>query len=79
MTRVTDSAGVTCEYTPIEQLKPGDVVIIGWRSTVKRVEVDEPGRRARVTWERGGPPAGSTEFTDQWNPLGSPMPKEVTA
>ena len=66
----TDSAGVTCRYTPIEELKRGDVVVIGWRTTVDHVEVE--GKRARVYWE------GATEYPDKWNPLGTLMPVEVT-
>lgn len=70
---VTDSAGTTCRYTPVEDLKPGDVVIIGWRTTVKRVEVE--GDHARVVWE--WPPSPTGESVDQWNPFGSLMPVEV--
>lgn len=65
---VTDSAGVTVRYTPIEDLRPGDVVILGWRTTVGEVECD--GDRCRVRWEDGG--------WDQWNPVGSPMPRELS-
>jgi hypothetical protein len=66
--RVTDSAGVTCDYKPVEDIKPGDVVIVGWRSTVERVEID--GDRARIYWE-------GFEHPDQWNPLGTRLPVEV--
>jgi predicted RecA/RadA family phage recombinase len=70
--RFTDSAGVTCDYTPIEEVKPGDVVIIGWRTTVARVEVEANRNRARVVWE------GRESYPDQWNPLGTLLPVEVT-
>lgn len=66
--RVTDSAGVTCEYRPVEDLHPGDTVIIGWRSIVERVEID--GDRARIYWK-------GWEHPDQWNPLGTRVPVEV--
>jgi hypothetical protein len=75
--RFTDSAGITCEYTPIEDLEAGDVVIIGWRTTVKRVEVDESRNRARVIWEWSPSPTG--ESVDQWNTLGTKLPREVTS
>lgn len=75
MTTFTDSAGVTCKYTPIEDLKPGDVVIIGWRTTVNRVEVEED--RARVVWD--WEPSHTGESVDRWNPLGTLMPVEVLA
>lgn len=65
---VMDSAGVTCRYTPIEDLKRGDVVVVGWRTTVERVEVE--GDQARVWWTRGLVP-------DQWNPVGTELPVEV--
>lgn len=71
--RFTDSAGVTCEYTPIEELKPDDVVIIGWRTTVVHVEIDEVHDQARVVWSWGG-----RESVDQWCPLGTELPVEVT-
>lgn len=67
--RETDSSGVTCEYTPIQDLLPGQVVIIGWRTTVARVEIEND--RARVWWK-------GLEQPDQWNPLGTLMPVEVT-
>lgn len=38
--RATDSAGMTCDYRRVEDLRPGDVVVIGWKSTVERVEVE---------------------------------------
>jgi hypothetical protein len=69
----TDSAGVTCAYTPIEDLKPGDVVIIGWRTTVKRIEED--GDKVRVVWEHGN----DEERADQWNPRGTELPVEKTS
>ena len=56
---VTDSAGVTCQYTAVEDLKPGDAVILGWRSVVKRIDIDEGAGRVRIMWE-GWP------HWDQW-------------
>lgn len=66
--RFTDSAGLTVEYTPIEELEPGMTVVLGWRTVVERVEVEAT--RARVWWRGGNHP-------DQWNSLGSQMPVEV--
>ena len=66
---VTDSAGTTCRYTPIEELQPGDVVIIGWRTTVERVEREAD--RCRVVYEG--------DWIDQWEPVGTMMPVEVTS
>lgn len=39
-TVITDSAGITCRYTRIADIEPGDVVIEGWRSTVVSRETD---------------------------------------
>lgn len=64
---VTDSAGITCRYTPIEKLRPGDVVIIGWRTTVKRLECQAG--RCRIVYEG--------DWIDQWNPIGTMIPVEV--
>lgn len=66
--RTVDSAGVTVEHVPIDELKPGDVVIIGWRTTVARVEIEED--RCRIWWE-------GSEQPDQWNPCGVRLPREV--
>lgn len=66
----TDSAGVTCKYTPIEDLKPGDVVIVGWRTTVKRIESREG--EARIVWHSRK--TATEELFDQWNPLGTELP-----
>jgi hypothetical protein len=64
----TDSAGVTVRYTPIEELQAGDVVVIGWRTTVDHVDVHFA--QACVWWEGQTAP-------DQWNPLGTLMPVVV--
>lgn len=69
----TDSAGVTCRGVAIEDLQPGDVFIVGWRSTVTRVERD--GDQFRVVCPAGpkGEPAPGP-----WLPPGTVYPVEVT-
>lgn len=64
----TDSAGMAVEYRRVDELQPGDVVCIGWKSTVERVEVE--GNHARIYWE-------GFEHPDQWNPISTRMPVVV--
>jgi hypothetical protein len=55
----TDSAGVTARYTPVSEIRPGDVLLVGWRSTIARV--DHQNRCWRL-WTEGNDKAPATPW-----------------
>lgn len=63
---VTDSAGITAMYTPIERVKRGDEITEGWKPwpVVSSVEID--GEYARMIF---GP-----NHVGQWHPFGTRVP-----
>lgn len=52
---VTDSTGLTARYTRMDAVKPGDVVVQGWRPflVVESVEFDAAQTRARLRFVGG--------------------------
>jgi hypothetical protein len=67
--RLTDDAGITVEYRPLRDLKPGDPIIGGWRphALVERIETN--GDQGRVYFTTHGP--------GEWWPLDQTFPVVV--